>query len=552
MDENIESQEEHLIKKKQYPKGRKSRGYWNDYDNCYQEALKYHSSGEFFKKAVSAHRTAKKNNWIKDYTWFEEKCKPNGYWNNYDNCYNEAKNYHSCSELKEKSSTCYKYSCRNGWIEDYTWFIQKSKPSGYWNNYENCYNEAKKYKSRGEFSDKSPTAWKYAKKNGWIEDYYWFEEKRKPLGYWTRENVYREAMNFSTITEFEDKFPSAVAVARKNGWTEDFTWMVKKERHPSGWWNAEHTRMEALKYTCKSDFIFGNNSAYNAARKNGWLETYDWFTDKRFDLFQDKIDSIYVYEFEDLNTVYVGRTLMRCQKRRDYCHLFRQDSVSDFCKKNDIALPEMKIIETELTIKEGAEREQFWIDYYKDNGWVLLNKVKGGSLGGIGRRFSKYTYEVCYQAALSCSTRGELLEKNASIYNKAWHEGWLDDYTWLKTKGEVCSETKRVYTERLCFQEAQKYQRTADFKKESKKYYQAAVRYGWIKDYTWLKHERKSYDKDSCFLEAQKYTELNDFRLHSNGYYRKAQANGWLSEYTWLKRRSYKNLSTEDIPNSEE
>jgi len=51
------------------------------------------------------------------------------------------------------------------------------RPNGYWNNYENCYNEAKKYKSRGEFSDKSPSAWLRAKKNGWLKDYTWFNKK---------------------------------------------------------------------------------------------------------------------------------------------------------------------------------------------------------------------------------------------------------------------------------------------------------------------------------------------------------------------------------------
>lgn len=77
-----------------------------------------------------------------------------------------------------------------------------TKPKGYWKNYDNCYNEALKYESRGEFSDKSPSAWKNAKNNGWIEDYTWFEKKVK---YWTYERCYEEAKKYKTRKEFSIK-----------------------------------------------------------------------------------------------------------------------------------------------------------------------------------------------------------------------------------------------------------------------------------------------------------------------------------------------------------
>ena len=47
----------------------------------------------------------------------------------------------------------------------------------------------------------------------------------------------------------------------------------------------------------------------------------------------------------------------------------------------------MIIIEKELTIEDGKKREQFWIDYYRNNGYNILNKQKGG---GIGHR-----YRIC-------------------------------------------------------------------------------------------------------------------------------------------------------------
>ena len=49
------------------------------------------------------------------------------------------------------------------------------KPTGYW-NYETCYEEAKKYNSRKEFSDKCNRAYFVANKNGWLKDYTWFNK----------------------------------------------------------------------------------------------------------------------------------------------------------------------------------------------------------------------------------------------------------------------------------------------------------------------------------------------------------------------------------------
>lgn len=48
----------------------------------------------------------------------------------------------------------------------------KKLPNGYWYNYENNYNEAKKYKSRSEFTKGCGRAYQVARKNGWIDKYF--------------------------------------------------------------------------------------------------------------------------------------------------------------------------------------------------------------------------------------------------------------------------------------------------------------------------------------------------------------------------------------------
>ena len=47
-------------------------------------------------------------------------------------------------------------------------------------------------------------------------------------------------------------------------------------RKPRGYWNKETCRKEAEKFKNRNEFKHGNETAYNTARRNGWLDEYDW------------------------------------------------------------------------------------------------------------------------------------------------------------------------------------------------------------------------------------------------------------------------------------
>lgn len=93
-------------------------------------------------------------------------------------------------------------------------------------------------------------------------------------------------------------------------------------------------------------------------------------------------DSIYIYLWEEFNTVYIGRTVN--PKGRHYQHKSRKsESTYKFSSEHHVEHPKMIIIENDLTIEEGIEREKYWINYYKTNNeYVVLNKSRGGQIGG--------------------------------------------------------------------------------------------------------------------------------------------------------------------------
>ena len=99
-----------------------------------------------------------------------------------DTCYEEAKKYNTRSEFAKGSSWAYKVARENGWLNDYDCFVDGNKIAGQkrkkW-TYETCYEEAKKYNTIWEFGKANNSAYTIAWRNGWLDDYDWFVSGNK-------------------------------------------------------------------------------------------------------------------------------------------------------------------------------------------------------------------------------------------------------------------------------------------------------------------------------------------------------------------------------------
>ena len=448
-----------------------------DYDKCYEIAKQCSCSSEMQKLNGSAYNVARKYNWIKDYTWFIRK-QHTPY--TYDEVYEIAKKYACSSDFQKGDGSAYGKARENGWIKDFSWFTIKHR-SAY--TYEECYEIAKNYKSRVEFAKKKTGAYNAALRQGWLDDYKWFVLQQKPNNYWTKERVIEESKKYKTRGEFHD--------------------------------------------CC--------GTAYGKARINGWLDEFTWLKDDRIDFSNDKIDCVYAYEFTEFNSVYVGRTLMRRIQERDYEHMFTDsDAVVLFAKEHDIPIPEMKILETNLTLKDGTEKEGYYLDYYRNNGWNVLNRAKTGSVGLLFR--NKWSKKTCYQEARKYSTRSMFAKLSPRAYDVARSNGWLDSYTWFDEM-KKSNGYWNVYEN--CYNAALQCKSKTEF---SDKYNRASViakKNGWIKDYTWLNKKRQAHNKkwefDNVYEEAQKYKSRTEFKTNASGAYKVAMVNGWMDLYDWFE-----------------
>ena len=403
------------------------------------------------------------------------------------------------------------------------------KKNGYW-NYETCMEESKKYKSRNEFDNCCRGGYDVARKNGWLDEYTWLISPRKTKDYWNYETCMEESRNYTTRTEFQKGSNGAYHVARRNGWLDEYTWLESKFHAD---WNYETCIEESRNYTTRTEFQKGSNGAYLAARKNGWLDEFTWLKDERFDMNTDKIDSVYVYEFKELNCAYVGRTLMRCQKDRDRAHIFRtdNDAVAKFAKEHNISVPKPIYLEENLTLKEGAKQEGYWLNKYIEDGWTMLNRAKTGSIGGLGK--GKWNKKTCMEESKKYKSRGEFCKGNGSAYQVALKNGWLDEYTWL---GE--SKTSKKWNYETCMEESKKYDTRKRFCNGCVSAYQVALKNGWLDEYTWFKlctKPRGYWNYETCMEESKKYKTRAEFSNGCSRAYELARKNGWLDDYIWLE-----------------
>ena len=88
----------------------------------------------------------------------------------------------------------------------------------------------------------------------------------------------------------------------------------------------------------------------------------------------------------------------------------------------------MEIIEDGLTIKQGLEREDYYVQKFKKDGWNVLNKMKTGIVSGSAGNLTRHwTYETCYEEAKKYKSRKEFCDNAHTAYDVARKNGWLDE-----------------------------------------------------------------------------------------------------------------------------
>ena len=127
-------------------------------------------------------------------------------------------------------------------------------------------NIAKKYKTKKEFKNDSPSEYGFAQRKGLINGI--TEHMVSGRFKWTKEKVLEIAEKYDNLTEFRKENKNAHDAAHKHGWFTDVTKHMKKRRV----WDYDSVKQVAIKYQNREAFRLGGMGAYSYAKKNNILD----------------------------------------------------------------------------------------------------------------------------------------------------------------------------------------------------------------------------------------------------------------------------------------
>lgn len=138
----------------------------------------------------------------------------------------------SLLEFRKLNRSAETVARKNGWLKNYTWLTKKYTPT-VWTD-EMIIAEAKKYATMVDFIKGCKHAYDAAYKRGLLSSFDWLKSKcsnpRKPQHTISYENCIQLARSCTTLTEFRLKYPSESSKAYKYGWIKDFHWLERTDR----------------------------------------------------------------------------------------------------------------------------------------------------------------------------------------------------------------------------------------------------------------------------------------------------------------------------------
>lgn len=257
--------------------------------------------------------------------------------------------------------------------------MKQRTPRGFWDIKENVIVEAKKYDNRTKFHKGSVGAYESALRNGWINEVCeHMNQTMKVRFFWhNKENVIAEARKYNNRSDFIQKSNGAYEAAIRHGWVDEIFNDILPSLILRDYWNKETVCTEALKYNTRTEFCKGSAGAYDSAFTNGWLDeacshmAVQGNLARRF---------LYKITFTD-GAIYIGLT---CNpKKRFLEHIKRDCTVSRYITKTNLE-PTFELLNENLySAEDAADLEAFIIDEYRSMGKNIINKMRGGSLGGV-------------------------------------------------------------------------------------------------------------------------------------------------------------------------
>ena len=396
---------------------RKSKNFWNK-ETSFEAALEFTNKRDFKLVYMGAYEFLRKNKLLDDACEHMQDLSHIIKWD-YEKCKEVALKCNTKTEFKEKYSWAFTVSKNNDWFNELTSHMVKNKcikPTKY--TKEICQKEALKYKNKKDFYKKSTNEYNAAIRNNWLSDICIHMDVPYANKYkWTKEMCSNLAIKYIYRIDFQKHEKNAYSAAKYNGWLDEICTHMEYKKLPNNYWNNfDNCKKEALKYTTKKDFYSKSEHTYNMALKNGWI---DDICKHMLILGSLKDRCIYSYEFPD-NHVYVGLTY-NIVERNNGRKRNANDSVTKYINETKL-VPKLKQLTEYIKVDDAIILEGKYLTDYIKNGWIPLNKVKTGGIGG----HDPWSFNRIKSISAKYSSENELMVNDNFIYKIAKNKKWLE------------------------------------------------------------------------------------------------------------------------------
>lgn len=374
-------------------------------------AKKCKHRSELQEKWSGAFKYAKRNGLMDELfpELFPNRNEPN-LWN-YNQCKKVSKQYKTLTKLKSEHVGAYNAILRYGWLDDFYPNRLKHKPDFDYSTltYDKCKKIASKYESPSKLMEEDRPVYKFSSENDWLCDFY--PNYIKPHPKRSYEDCKELIGEYEYLKDFTKNESGAYSTIISNKW-HDLLKNLKRKQKPKGYWTYEKCREHALKHTEREKL---NESCKHFIYKNGWYDLFDHMVKQP--TLADRY--IYVFEFED-NYAYVGLTYNPDKRKSDHFSTTNSPVRTHFEETNSKYV--FKILTESLGMIDSSKWERKYIKEYQDNGWILLNKNKGGCLGSK----SKYTYKQCKDKVSEYVKLKDFTIEASGYYNRIKKEKWVE------------------------------------------------------------------------------------------------------------------------------
>lgn len=363
-------------------------------------------------------------------------------------------------------------------------------------------------------------------------------EERKPKGYWEDEtNLEIEAKKYKRLSDFGKYSQVAYNNAKKKGqeFFDKITSHMPRPKTLIGYSDEELENI-AKKYTTKRDFGKYHGGAYQVALRRGH-DFFNKITSHMKKLGSKRKRLVYGYFFPKSNAVYIGLTYDIGQ--RNLAHTQddkRPTSVRKYINTTN-EIPKLVKFTDYIDVDEAAKKEDEFISKFRREGFVIINKVKGG---GVGHGL-KYTDEELRNLISSITDLKDFYKNHRPLYKAAQNRGkeFFNDVT------KDMERSNPTWTVELVNNFAKKVSSKSEFNSKYPNAYRAAKNMNILKD---LFPDVPIPTDEEIINIAKDFDTQNDFRMAHPSLYHIADKKNLLQQIMFKKsKKKSKMLSDEDI-----